>query len=135
MLELFITPRFGDIDGLRHVNNTCVPGWFEQARNPLYQIFNPDLNFETWNLILVRIEVDYISQMYYHKDVQIKTFISRIGRSSFEVYQEGWQNESLCVKGKAVIVYFDFKTQKSIAIPDPFKELLGVHAAFEKAEL
>lgn len=32
-----ITPRFGDIDGLRHVNNTVIPGWFEQARNQIYR--------------------------------------------------------------------------------------------------
>jgi len=47
-----ITPRFGDIDGLRHVNNTVIPGWFEQARNPIYRIFNPEFVFESWNLIL-----------------------------------------------------------------------------------
>lgn len=31
MYNIVITPRFGDIDGLRHVNNTVVAIWFEKA--------------------------------------------------------------------------------------------------------
>jgi len=124
MYSLIITPKFGDIDGLGHVNNTVIPGWFEQARNSIYRVFNPNFDFSSWNLILVRYEVDFVSQLFYDSDVEIRSFISNIGRSSFEVYQEAWQNGKICSKGKTVLVHFDFKNQKSVAIPDPIRAVL-----------
>lgn len=127
MYLLTISPKFGDIDGLGHVNNTVIPGWFEHARNEVYRCFNPKFDFSNWNLILARFEVDFIQQMYFNSDVTIHTYISRIGRSSFEVYQEAWQNDNLCVKGKTVLVHFDFKTQKSAPIPAQIKALLELH--------
>jgi acyl-CoA thioester hydrolase len=127
MYKYSVTPKFGDIDGLGHVNNTVIPSWFEQARNEIYRYFNPELQFKTWNLILARFEVDFVAQMYYHADVEIHTYISRIGRSSFEVYQEAWQNGNLCTKGKTVLVHFNFENQKSEAIPPSILELLEPH--------
>jgi acyl-CoA thioester hydrolase len=127
MFSLVITPKFGDIDGLGHVNNTVIPGWFEQARNNVYRIFNPDFDFKTWNLILVRYEVDFVSQLFYDKDVEIKSVISNVGRSSFEVYQEAWQNGKLCTKGKTTLVHFDFESQKSVAIPQKIRTQLEEH--------
>jgi len=127
MYELEITPRFNDIDGLRHVNNTVIPGWFEQARNPIYRIFNPELEFDNWNLILARLEVDFIQQIYYSQNVLIKTWISRIGRSSFEVYQEAVQDEHLSTKGKVILVYYNFKQKKSLEIPKDIRAILLSH--------
>lgn len=127
MLSILIEPRFGDVDGLGHINNTVIPGWFEQARTPIYRCFNPELKFTDWNLILARFEIDFVSQMYFDKEVEIKTFISRIGKSSLEVYQEAWQSGSLCTKGKTVLVHFDFKQQKSIEIPLKIREIMQEH--------
>ena len=70
------------------------------------------------NLILAHIDFDFVEQMYFHEDVEIRTWVSRLGNSSFDVYQEAWQSGRLCVKGKTVVVDFDFKNKKSIIIPD-----------------
>lgn len=122
--SMLITPKFGDIDGLGHVNNTVMPGWFEQARNLIYRCFNPEFNFSNWNLILARFEVDFLKQLYFNQDVEIRTYISHIGNSSLEVYQEAWQNEQRCTKGKTVLVHFDFKEQKAIPIPAEIRSTL-----------
>ena len=127
MYSLMITPKFGDIDGLGHVNNTVMPGWFEQARNPIYRFFNPEFQFEGWNLILAHYEVDFIAQLYFQQDVEIRTWIDKIGRSSFEVYQEAWQNDRLGTRGKTVLVHFDFETQKSQMIPAGIREKMEEH--------
>jgi acyl-CoA thioester hydrolase len=127
MYAMTMTPKFGDIDGLGHVNNTIMPQWFEHARNQIYGYFNPEFSFKTWNLILARFEIDFVSQLFYGQDVEIRTWISRIGKSSFEVYQEAWQNDKLCTKGKTVLVYFDFKTQKSTQIPQEIRDQLQAH--------
>ncbi len=121
------TPRFGDIDGLGHINNNVVPTWFEAARNPFFRLFNPELDLKKWDLILARFEVDFLNQMYYGSDVEIRSWISRVGRSSFEIYQEAWQNQKLGAKGTSVLVHFDFVAQKSVPVPEQIKRALEIH--------
>jgi len=128
MFSYIITPRFGDIDGLGHVNNNVVPTWFETARNPFFRFFNPELDLKQWDLILARFEIDFLNQMYYSRDVEIRSWISRIGRSSFEIYQEAWQDERIGAKGKAVLVHYDFILQKSKRIEDAVRGELAKHA-------
>ena len=128
MFTEIITPRFGDIDGLRHVNNTVIPGWFEQARNPVYRIFNPEFAFEGWNLILARYEIDFVRPLVISGDVTIRTWVSRIGSSSFEVGQEAEQRGVLCTRGKTVLVHYDFANARPLPIPDAIRAQLAAHA-------
>jgi acyl-CoA thioester hydrolase len=136
MYKTVVTPRFGDIDGLRHVNNTVLAVWFEQARNPIFRLFTPnlELDYENWKLIMVRTEFDFLSEMHYGKDVEIRTFIEKIGNSSFTMGHEAWQKGKLAVKGKAVVVHFDFIEKKSIPIPDSIREQLMKHIIPEGLE-
>ncbi len=127
MLSTIVTPRFGDIDGLRHINNTRLPEWFELARMPLYRIFHPDLNLDGWSLIMARIAVDFTAQMTFDREVEIRTWVSRIGRSSFTVSQEAWQDGVLGARGEAVIVHYDFAGLRSLAIPDAQRHQLSLH--------
>jgi acyl-CoA thioester hydrolase len=124
-----ITPRFGDSDGLRHVNNTVIPGWFEQARNPIYRIFNPEFAFEGWNLILARYEIDFVSPLWINGEVTVRTWVSRIGSSSFEVSQEAEQGGVACTRGKTVLVHYDFAAARPVPIPDAIRARLGEHLA------
>jgi acyl-CoA thioester hydrolase len=124
-----ITPRFGDIDGLRHVNNTVIPGWFEQARNPIYRIFNPEFVFESWNLILARYEIDFVRPLLINGDVTVRTWISRIGTSSFEVSQEAAQAGALCTRGTTVLVHYDFAAARPVPIPEAIRSRLREHEA------
>jgi acyl-CoA thioester hydrolase len=129
---MFITtvqPRFGDIDGLGHVNNT-VPGmWFEIGRTPILKIFDPELTLDKkiFPLIVAHINFDFLSQMYIKYEVQIKTWISKIGTKSFTVHHQAWQEGKLCVKGDAVLVHYDFISEQTTPIPEDKKELLKEH--------
>ena len=129
MFKATVTPRFGDIDGLQHANNIAIAMWFEQARNPVFRFFTPDLKLDdqNWKLIMARAEYDYVGEMFYGEDVEIRTYIVRIGNSSFTIGQEAWQNGNVGAKGQAVIVHFDFQEKKSKPIPDDIRELLKEH--------
>lgn len=127
MFSEIITPRFSDTDALGHINNTMVPVWFEGARNPIFKIFTPNLDLNAWPLILAKIEVNFEAQIFYGNDIEIRTYISRIGGSSFDVYQELWQESKRVSSGKAVMVNFDYHTQKSETIPEKIKEVLTQH--------
>ena len=113
MIEENIKPRFCETDGLGHINNTVIAQWFEGAREPVFRWFTPDLSLDKWQLILAKTTVEFHAELHYGHDIQLKTFISRVGSSSFDVYQEAWQQEKKCASGTAVMVHFDFKTKKS----------------------
>ena len=129
MFSVTVTPRFGDMDALRHINNTVPVVWFELARNPLLKIFDPSLELkrETFPLIMAHSDYDYVDQLYFRYDVEIKSWITRIGTKSFTVYHEAWQQGRLCVKGSAVLVHFNFNTEKTIPISGERKKQLAVH--------
>lgn len=129
MFTVKVTPRFGDADGLRHINNIALVEWFEVGRNPIFRLFTPDLDLshEKWKLILVRTEFDYIGQMYYGEDVEIRSYITRIGNTSFTIGHEAWQHGELKARGKAVIVHYDFIEGKSKPISDSIRKSLEKH--------
>ncbi|MCL2880464.1 MAG: acyl-CoA thioesterase [Treponema sp.] len=129
MFTVTVQPRFGDMDILGHVNNTVPVVWFELARNPLYKLFDPDLNLnkKTFPLIMAHTDYDYVDQLYFKYDVELRTWVSRIGTKSFTMYHEAWQQDRLCVKGNAVIVYYNFNIEKSEPIPEDKKALLAQH--------
>ncbi|MCK5306323.1 MAG: acyl-CoA thioesterase [Candidatus Omnitrophica bacterium] len=131
MFSLTIIPRFGETDVLGHINNTTLPCWFERARNPLYKIFNPAMNLKKWNLIMARMEFDFLAELFLDKEVEIKTYIIKIGNSSIHIGQEAWQEGRLKVKGRNVGVYYDFAAKKSVRVPDDLREKLKEHIISE----
>lgn len=132
MYETIIEPRVSETDGVGHINNTTVPVWFEAARNKIFKLFTPDSSFENWKMIILNMNVTYKSQIYFGKDVLIKTWVSRIGNSSLELYEEIWQNNLLCAEGKVTYVNFNLATQKAERIPDSIRGELAKHSLQEK---
>jgi acyl-CoA thioester hydrolase len=126
MYTITVSPRFGDIDFLGHVNNSVPSFWFELARTPILKLFDPELtvNKKSFPLIVAHTEYDFLSQMFLKYEVEIRTWISRIGSKSFTIRHEAWQRGKLCVKGNTVIVHYDFNIEKSTPIPDDKKKLL-----------
>ncbi|GAA0856444.1 thioesterase family protein [Aliiglaciecola litoralis] len=119
--------RFYETDGLAHVSNTVVVGWFETGREPVFKLFSPELDLQNWPLILASYKVDFLSQIFYGKPVEIRTYISRIGNSSFDTYQEVWQDNIKCASGTTTMVRYDFSTEKAVAIDAHIKTQLNEH--------
>ncbi|MFC0559544.1 acyl-CoA thioesterase [Halalkalibacter alkalisediminis] len=122
-----IDPRVSETDGAGHINNTTIPIWFESGRDEIFKLFTPNLSFDEWKCVIVKMEVEYIAQIYYGKEVTVKTWLSRLGKSSFDVYEEIHQDGTIRAKGKATYVNFNFNRQKSESIPDPIKIELEKH--------
>ncbi|MFA8438476.1 acyl-CoA thioesterase [Pueribacillus sp. YX66] len=127
MFETTIEPRVSETDGAGHINNTTIPIWFEAGRNKIFEMFTPDFSFENWRCIILHTSVDFVSQLYYGYDAVVKTWVEKIGNTSFVLYEEIHQNETLCAKGKAVYVNFNLKTQQKEPIPDNIRKQLEEH--------
>ena len=119
--------RFCETDALQHVSNTALVTWFEAAREPSFRMFTAELDLNNWPLILASYKVDFLAQIFYGKPVTIKTFVSRLGNSAFDIFQEVWQDDKLCSTGVTTMVHFDYKTQRSAPIPDEVKSELQSH--------
>jgi acyl-CoA thioester hydrolase len=93
MFSITVTPRFVEIDGLGHINNVVLAEWFELGRNPLFRIFEPKLRVEhsVWPHILVHADYDFVGEMFFQHDVEIRSSVSRIGTTSFTIHNEAWQ--------------------------------------------
>jgi acyl-CoA thioester hydrolase len=124
MKVLQLQPRFNDTDALGHINNASYATWFEEARRPVFEFFIPDLDPKKWSLIIARLEIDYLAQGHYQKEATIKTWVEKIGNSSFVLIQEALQDNIVICRGKSFLVHFDYVTQKSVKIPDSIRKNL-----------
>lgn len=127
MFTATFSPRFYETDAFGHVNNTVVTGWFETAREPIFRIFTPDMDIQAMKLILARVEVDYLAQIYYGSEVRVQTGIEKIGSSSFVVWHEAYQHDKPVARGKAVQVHFDHTTQRSSPLTEALRQALQQH--------
>lgn len=127
MFETQIIPRVSETDGAGHINNTVIPIWFEAGRNEVFKLITPSLSFNDWRLALVNMNVDYLAQTYYQDKVSVRTWIEKLGNKSFVIYEELHQNGTLCAKGTATYVYFNYETQRSEPLPNDVKAKLADH--------
>ncbi len=129
MWKTTIRPAFNDIDAFVHVNNCRLPVWFELAREPFFTTFTPNLaeDLVTMPLIVAKVTIEYLAQMTIGHEVEIRTYVKKIGRTSVSVHQEAYQRDALCVKGECVMVHYDYDEGKPVPIPENIADTLRRH--------
>jgi acyl-CoA thioester hydrolase len=127
MFSTVIHPRFSDTDALGHINNTVIPVWFLEAREPVLRLFSPSLDMREAALAVVRIEVDYLAETRFGSDVEVRTRVTRIGNSSLQLTQELWQDGTMTARGLATLVNFDPTQRRASAIPNHVRTALEQH--------
>lgn len=127
MFTELIRPRFLETDALGHINNNTYGVWFESARDPIFHIFMPKVDVKKWNLVMAHSSFDFLKEVFWGKEVIVKTGISKIGNSSLELCHAVYQEGKLCTTGKCVLIHYNFVTKESIRIPDNIREELEKH--------
>ncbi len=114
--------RFGDTDMLGHVNNASYFTYMEEARCDFVQA----VGMTEVPLILASAKVDFRAQTYFGDTLEIETWVTRIGNTSFDVanLMRNAETGAVVFEGVAVIVYFDYEEQKPKPIPDNLRKLL-----------
>jgi acyl-CoA thioester hydrolase len=108
--------RWSDPDSLGHVNHARALSLIEDARLAMGDQ-GPD---RPSGLILARLEVDYLRQLYYRTGERlcVRSWVTRLGTKSFTVRQELIQDDEVAIRADAVMVQFDFATDTSRAMTD-----------------
>lgn len=123
--SLEILPRFNETDALGHINNSVIPMWNEAAREPVFKLFNPTLNLAKWDLIVAGFNISFLAPTHYGSLVTIKTWVSHVGRSSFEITQQSWQQGKQTSETKTTMVHYDYSTERSQPLKDDIKLTLA----------
>ncbi|WP_181350177.1 thioesterase family protein [Thalassobacillus sp. CUG 92003] len=127
MYRKIIEPRVSETDGVGHINNTTLPIWFEAGRNEIFKLFTPDDSFLNWKMIILNMNVEYISQIYFGTDVIVNTWVEKIGNASLTLYEEIYQQDRICAKGHATYVNYNLEAERSEPIPEAIRSELAKH--------
>jgi len=120
-------PMFwGDMDAQGHLNNVQYFRYCEQARAEwLRHLGVPLLPNDKLVLLVVTASCTYLRPIHYPSDVTISMTIDEIGRSSMMLSYDffiGKDFNTSYAKAQSKIVCFDPIEQKSVPVPELFRE-------------
>jgi acyl-CoA thioester hydrolase len=123
------TIRFSDIDIMGHVNNATYLTYFEEARIHFFSQLVGEWDWGNYGILVARNEINYKRPIFSKDKIQIHTRISELGNKSlhmeYRITKQGKEGEELCTDGKSILVCFNYKNNKTIAIPEAWKKLLS----------
>ena len=125
MFKKIITPRISETNITRHIGHNAIPVWLEEGYTEIFQLFNQNLAEPP--LITVNLNMDFLHEIFFGKDVEILTSVEKIGTSSFILQQELYQDRKLCVRASTTLVHFDYSTHKPYPIPKTVRDILKEH--------
>jgi acyl-CoA thioester hydrolase len=132
-----IEVRYGDLDPQGHVNNAKFMTYFEQTRVSYLVhlgLFNKNQSFLEVGIILADAQVTFLSPVNFGTQVRVGARTTRLGDKSFDMaysLQDSTGGHELAT-GRATLVTFDYKAQKTISIPGEWRKAI---IDFENLEL
>lgn len=116
--------RYADTDRQGHVNNAVFATYLETGRVNI--IYGDHLDPETaeFSFVIASLQIDFRAEIHWPGKVDIGTGITKIGRTSLQLYQGIFQNDQLVAEAKTVIVQVSNETKKSLLINDQSRAAL-----------
>lgn len=116
-----LTVRFADLDALAHVNHAKYLTYMEQARIAYAaDVWGWDGQMQNLNMIVARIEVDYLAPLLLQDKVAVWTRISRLGTKSFDFLYVLTKLTNpapeVVATGKSLMVMYDYATGQTIPV-------------------
>ncbi len=119
--------RFADTDMLGHVNNANYLTYMELARMSYFnEVVGDVVDWNKEGVILAKATIDYRRPIYLIDNLSIYLTVDHISSKSFNfsykfvVEKDG--EETVCSEGSTIMVCFDYQENKSIVMPDKWRE-------------
>lgn len=115
--------RFSDVDRFGHVNNSVYFSLFDMCKTRYFNdVVGTDI-FDRMAPVVVHIEANFISPVYFPDEIVIDTSIVKIGNKSFTLMQRAVNKRTDEVKCfcETVMVMMDTATNKSVEIDSEFR--------------
>jgi acyl-CoA thioester hydrolase len=121
-----VTVRWGDLDSMGHVNNAVYFTYCESARMSYFAAvrMNDHREAERHGPALAAANLNFLRQVHWPAELDVRTWVSEIGRSSFRMEYEIVRRNTgeRVADGAGVIVWVDYGTGRSIPLPAGLKE-------------
>jgi acyl-CoA thioester hydrolase len=120
--------RFSDFDMLGHVNNARFASYMELGRIAFFDEFvSSNHDWNNIGLMVARLELDFKAPVLFGEQLFVDTGIRSIGNKSIQLAYRilAGSNEdqlSLKAEGITVMVSFSFPENKSVSLPDAWKQ-------------
>jgi len=127
-VEVDIQVRFGDTDALGHVNNAVYLSWMELGRMAFTDKLLPQIDWSKTGFILAHVSIDYVEPVFLKDKVKVYMRAGKTGTKSVVleclITKTDKNGERPTAKGTNIIVAFDYVTNKSLPIPEDWKEAM-----------
>jgi acyl-CoA thioester hydrolase len=124
--EISIDVRWGEMDALRHVNNTAYFRYFEEARVRLFSAMGLDAAAGRYG-VLAHASCDFLKPLMYPARVVVGMRLARVGRTSLELdcwIADAGDPEALHARGRNVLVCADAATGRPLPWTDADRQAL-----------
>ncbi|MBM7842329.1 acyl-CoA thioesterase [Herpetosiphon giganteus] len=125
--EYPIEVRFRDLDGLGHVNNAVYLTYFETLRLQFAIELLGAVELADVPFILGEATVRYLMPVFFGDQLQGSVEVSRIGTKSFTMLYTLKRGNEIVTQGSTELIWFDFKSQRSVPIPDSFRQQVATY--------
>jgi acyl-CoA thioester hydrolase len=122
---LKLETRFDDVDTLGHINNAASVVLLQEGRARFNMMTDMPLMPKGYRQLLVGMNIEYALELRYPLPVEVLTFLTHVGRSSFGLGQILRQDGSNAVFAETTMVMAD--DQGATPIPE------AMRAAMERA--
>lgn len=125
MFKRAIHPRISETNLTGHISHSAVPVWLEEGYEEILLLFphNPG----SPSLVMVNINIDFLRELFFGRDVELITGVEKIGTTSLTLKQLLYQDGELCVRGNTTFVHLDHVSRKPSPIPEHIKKILNEH--------
>jgi acyl-CoA thioester hydrolase len=122
--------RYGDLDPQGHVNNAKHLTYFEQARIAYLielGLFTEDQSFMEIGVILADVHISYHEPVYFGQKIKVGVHVSKMGSKAMTWEQNIVDAETgkMLAKGEVIMVTYDYKEEKTIPIPQEWREKIS----------
>lgn len=126
--------RFNDVDKFGHVNNAVYLTFYDLGKTDYFGSVCPNVDWERDAIVVVHIDVDFMSQIFSTDHIAVQTAVTAIGTKSFELAQRVIDTESNEVKCvcRSTMVTYDLIEHQSKALT---KEWVDAICAYEGKDL
>jgi acyl-CoA thioester hydrolase len=125
--EMIIPIRWGDMDAMKHVNNTVYFRYLETVRIDYFQSIGCEPNPQGQGPVIVNAFCNFYKQLEYPGNVLAKMYVSDPARTTFE----SWGTLELVnepgviyAAGGATTIWVDFPLQQAVSLPDRIRAMV-----------
>ena len=130
-----IDVKWGDMDAMRHVNNTRYFYYAESARLEFLLTLFPELNSTDQDqlgsgMALAYADFKFKVPVTYPDKLWVGTAVAEIAETEFQLEHQIYSTKLGCVaaQGTARLVFYDFKLGKRKAFDDKMRQVLNSYS-------